>query len=370
MGRPCLNLPVQAAEETMLVLGIESSCDETAAAVLDDNARILSSIVASQVDVHHRYGGVVPELASREHLKNIRAVVEMALSEAALGISDLSAIAVTQGPGLIGSLLVGLSYAKALAFARNLPLVGINHLEGHVFSAELEHGPIPYPSLILIVSGGHSSLVFSRCREHYALAGQTRDDAAGEAYDKVAKLLGLGYPGGPIIDKLAENGNPRAFKFPIARSSDGSLDLSFSGLKTAVSRTVREHNIPIMKSPGEPPPSLVLDLLASFQHTVVMTLLDRARRFVEEIPVRSILLTGGVACNRYLRHSFTDYFQPRGISVLFARPALTTDNAAMIAAAALPKLLRGETAGMELNAFASFPLTQERIATRSRLINN
>jgi len=229
---------------------------------------------------------------------------------------------------------------------------------------------VPYPSLVLIISGGHSSLIYSPARERYVLAGQTRDDAAGEAYDKVAKLLGLGYPGGPIIDRMSEKGNPRAFRFPVPRSSDGSLDLSFSGLKTAVARAVREHKVPIMRSPDEPPPALVLDLLASFQQTVIMTLLDRAKRFIEEIPVKSILLTGGVACNRSLRRHFSDYFEGRGIPVLYPRPVLTTDNAAMIAAAALPKLLRGETAGMDLNAYASLPLTQERIGIRSRLINN
>jgi N6-L-threonylcarbamoyladenine synthase len=354
----------------MLVLGIESSCDETAAAVLDGASVVLSNVVASQVALHHRFGGVVPELASREHLKNIRTVVELALQEAAVSLSDIHGIGVTQGPGLIGSLLVGLSYAKALAFARRLPLVAVNHLEGHVFSVELEHGPVPYPSLVLIISGGHSSLIYSPARERYALAGQTRDDAAGEAYDKVAKLLGLGYPGGPIIDRMSEKGNPRAFRFPVPRSSDGSLDLSFSGLKTAVTRAVREHKVPIMKSLDEPPPAIVLDLLASFQQAVIMTLLDRAKRFIEEIPVKSILLTGGVACNRSLRRHFSDYFESRGIPVLYPRPVLTTDNAAMIAAAALPKLLRGETAAMDLNAYASLPLTQERIGIRSRLINN
>lgn len=352
------------------ILGIETSCDETAAAVLTDKPEILSNIVASQISLHHRYGGVVPELASREHLRNIRSVVEMSLREAGTPLENVGAIAVTQGPGLIGSLLVGLSYAKALAYARNIPLVAINHLEGHIFAVELEHGPIPYPALILIVSGGHSSVIFSEKREEYNLVGQTRDDAAGEAFDKVAKLLGLGYPGGPIIDRLAERGDPKAFDFSIPRTSDGSLDLSFSGIKTAVARLVREHAVPTLESPGSDAPQLVLDLLASFQHVVVMTLLDRARKASSALVPQSVVLTGGVACNRALRRIFSDHFAEEGIPVLFPRPALTTDNAAMIAAAALPKVARGEFAGPDTNAFATLPLTQKRVVIPSPLINN
>lgn len=354
----------------MRILGIESSCDETAAAVLTDTPQLLSNVVASQISIHHQYGGVVPELASREHLRNIRSVVDAALQEAHTSLDEIGAVAVTQGPGLIGSLLVGVSYAKALAYARQIPLIPINHLEGHIFAVELEHGPLPYPALIFVVSGGHSSILYSERREDYQLVGETRDDAAGEAFDKVAKLLGLGYPGGPVIDRLSEKGSPRGFDFSISRTSDGSLDLSFSGIKTAVMRAVQERNIPRLESNQSGPPQIVLDLIASFQHTVVMTLLDRARRAAEALGPQSIVLTGGVACNRALRRTFSEYFGARGTPVLFPRPVLTTDNAAMIAAAALPKMERGEHAGFDLNAFASLPLTARRVAIPSPLINN
>lgn len=354
----------------MRILGIESSCDETAAAVLSSEPRILSNVVSAQVEIHNRYGGVVPELASREHLKNIRPVVDRALEQADITLSSIDAVAVTQGPGLIGSLLVGLCYAKAVAFALDIPVIGINHLEGHIFAVELEHGPFPYPALILIVSGGHSSIFFSERPEEYRLVGQTRDDAAGEAFDKVAKLLGLGYPGGPIIDQLAEQGDREAFPFSIPRISDGSLDLSFSGIKSAVARTVRKHSIPVVEHGSAEVPSSVRDLLASFQQTVVMTLVDRAKRASACLSPKSIVLSGGVACNRSLRDTFAAYFEPMGIRVLFPRPALTTDNAAMVAAAAIPKVLRGQCSSYDVNAFANLPLTTDRVNLPNRLINN
>ena len=354
----------------MFLLGIESSCDETAAAVLTDEPRVLSSIVATQIAIHHPYGGVVPELASREHLRNIRPVVQQALAEARVELSGINYLAVTHAPGLIGSLLVGVTYAKALAFALGIPLIAVHHLEGHIFAAELEHGPFPYPSLILIVSGGHSSLLFSEKREQYGLVAQTRDDAAGEAYDKVAKLLGLGYPGGPIIDHLASEGNPKAYLLPMARFSDGSLDLSFSGIKTAVVRLVNDRRILKTASPKEPPSQEICDLAASFQHAVIGVLLDRVKRAAAHLAPRSIVLTGGVACNRGLRAVFQHYFEPGGIRVLFPRPEWTTDNAAMIAAAALPKALRGEYADLRTNAYATLPLTKERIFMPNPLKNN
>ncbi len=354
----------------MLILGIESSCDETAAAVLSGEPQVLSSAVASQIDVHHAFGGVVPELASREHLRNIRPVVQQALREAAVELRDIECVAVTYAPGLIGSLLVGVTYAKALSFALGVPLVAVHHLEGHVFAAELEHGPFPYPALILIVSGGHSSLLFSEEREKYKLVAQTRDDAAGEAYDKVAKLLGLGYPGGPILDRLAAEGNPRAYPLPMARFSDGSLDLSFSGIKTAVVRLVAEQQIPRAAAADAPQPGEILDLAASFQYAVIGTLLDRVKRAAAHLSPRCVVLTGGVACNRGLRAAFREHFEPQGIRVLFPRPAWTTDNAAMIAAAALPKARRGEFADLRTSAYATVPLTRERIPMPNPLKNN
>lgn len=354
----------------MLILGIESSCDETAAAVLTDEPRVLSSVVASQVTLHHSYGGVVPELASREHLKNIRPVVRQALEDAGTDFSQLNYIAVTYAPGLIGSLLVGVTYAKGLSYSLGIPLIPIHHLEGHIFAVELEHGPFPYPALILIVSGGHSTLVFSERREHYLLVARTRDDAAGEAYDKVAKLVGLGYPGGPVLDRLAAEGDAKAYPLPIARTSDGSLDLSFSGIKTAVMRLVQEQKIPAASPPGQEQPAEIKNLAASFQYTVIATLLDRVKRAARHLSPRSIILSGGVACNRGLREIFLSHFQAEGIPVLYPRPSWTTDNAAMIAAAALPKARRGECADSGLNAFASLPLTREKIALPNPLKNN
>jgi N6-L-threonylcarbamoyladenine synthase len=266
--------------------------------------------------------------------------------------------------------LVGVTYAKGLAYSLGIPLIPIHHLEGHIFAAELEHGPFPYPALILIVSGGHSTLLFSERREHYLLVAKTRDDAAGEAYDKVAKLIGLGYPGGPIIDRLAAQGDPKAYALPIARTSDGSLDLSFSGIKTAVVRLVQEHKIPIAGPSDEQQSAEIRNLAASFQYAVIATLLDRVKRAARHLSPRSIILSGGVACNRGLRETFQQHFRSAGIPVLYPRPAWTTDNAAMIAAAAIPKAMRAEYADSRLNAFAALPLTREKIALPNPLKNN
>jgi N6-L-threonylcarbamoyladenine synthase len=334
----------------MHILAIETSCDETAAAILRDGREILSSIVASQIKVHSTYGGVVPELASREHIKSISYVVKEAFKEAGLGYEQIDGIAVTQGPGLIGSLLVGLSYAKAMAYALKIPLVPVNHIEGHIYSAFLEHSDIQYPLLALVVSGGHTALYFSRKPEKYKIIGKTRDDAAGEAFDKVAKLLGLGYPGGPIIDRLAEKGNPKGVKLAMPKIKESysgkyaepgrRLDFSFSGIKTAVLRYVQQAG---MQNVGARPENLtkpVYDLIASFQRVVVDTLLDRTRRAVEATHPASVILTGGVACNRWLRAAFQREFAARGLPVYYPSPRLTTDNAAMIAAAGYPKLQR------------------------------
>jgi N6-L-threonylcarbamoyladenine synthase len=333
----------------MLILGIETSCDETAAAVVEDGRQIRSSLVATQFALHRPYGGIVPELASREHLRNIVTIVEQALTDAGVTLSEIDAVAVTQGPGLIGSLLVGICYAKALAYARRTPLIGINHHEGHIFSVVFEHPSLRYPALALIVSGGDTSLFWIPQPEVYRPLGHTRDDAAGEAFDKVAKLLGLGYPGGPIIDELARRGNPQAIAFTIPRMSDGTIDFSFSGLKTAVLRYVREHGIAPVSDRSHPPGE-VLDLVASFQNTVVRTLISRLKKALQQWPAETIILAGGVACNSQLRRDVGQLAEEKGIALAYPSPHLTTDNAAMIAAAAYPKLLRGEQSGFDLTA--------------------
>ena len=337
-----------------LILGIESSCDETAAAVVADGRTVLSSVVASQLDVHARYGGVVPELASREHLRAIVPVVRQALEQASTSLNQLQAIAVTSGPGLVGSLLVGVTYAKALCFALNLPLIAVNHVEGHIHSVLLEYPEVTFPALALVVSGGHTHLFEVREMGHYKLLGKTRDDAAGEAYDKVAKLLGFGYPGGPIIDKLAPYGNPRAVKFTLAKMKGNDLDFSFSGLKTAVLRWTQQHDIkaeveqrralvkPTVEELRAATPQTTLDLLASFQYTVIEELMLRSGAAAEKIGAESVIVAGGVACNAGLRKQA---LATGGFDYFFPSPSLSTDNAAMIAAAAFPKFQHRDFAG-------------------------
>jgi N6-L-threonylcarbamoyladenine synthase len=403
-----------------LILGIETSCDETAAAVVERGVRTLSSVVASQISTHATYGGVVPELASREHLRAIVPVVRAALAEAHITFADLDAIAVTSGPGLAGALLVGITYAKALAFARGLPLLAINHLEGHIHAVLLEerqkdsepqilryaqddsgaNGEGDEPALALVVSGGHTHLYLARPTHgtwNYTLVGRTLDDAAGEAYDKVAKLLGLGYPGGPWIDSLAVFGDPRAVPFSFAQIKpklhlggkpprtkaaktapiadlDPRFLFSFSGIKTAVLRYVELHGmraearerVPRMLAMARPPqtreaalalcPQPVLDLVASFQHAVVGDLMKKTFAAAESLGARRILVTGGVAANRELRARFRAEGRARGVRISFPSPALSTDNAAMIAAAAWPRFLAGEFAPAALSADPSLPL--------------
>jgi tRNA N6-adenosine threonylcarbamoyltransferase len=332
----------------MVVLGIESSCDETAAAVIADGRRILSSVVASQDDVHAPYGGVVPELASRRHLEVIAPVVERALREAHVGLDHLDGIAVTYGPGLVGSLLVGTSFAKALAWVRGVPLVGVNHLEGHIFAAFLTEDPPEYPLLALVVSGGHTALYHARAPLTYALVGQTRDDAAGEAFDKVAKLLGLGFPGGPIVQRTAETGDPAAIAFPGVRMSDGARDFSFSGIKTSVSLYVKRH-APLSTTQ-------VADVAASFQAAVVRALVRRTLRACQETGVTRVVLTGGVAANAPLRAALAAAAAERGVRLHVPPGTLCTDNAAMIAAAGSARLAAGERAPLELNAVPDLAL--------------
>jgi N6-L-threonylcarbamoyladenine synthase len=409
-----------------LILGIESSCDETAAALVERGAWTRSSVVASQIATHAAYGGVVPELASREHLRNIVPITRAALAEAGCGLSDLDAIAVTNGPGLAGALLVGITYAKALAFARGIPLIAVNHLEGHIHAvlledrqrtgngglrsgnreqgsgnSRIEEGGLPMPALALVVSGGHTHLFLARPPVsgveigswHYTLVGRTLDDAAGEAFDKVAKLLGLGYPGGPWIDHLAQFGNPKAVPFGFAQIKtkahlegkaprtkgartapiadlDRHFLFSFSGIKTAVLRYVEVHGmrascearqraLMAMGDSGRQPTWLdakalcdqqTLDLIASFQHAVVGDLLRKTFAAAEAVGAASVLVTGGVAANRELRVRFTAEAAERGLPVAFPTLALSTDNAAMIAAAAWPRFLAGEFAGLGLEA--------------------
>jgi N6-L-threonylcarbamoyladenine synthase len=332
----------------MLVLGIESSCDETAAAVLVDGRWILSSVVASQDDVHAPYGGVVPELASRRHIEVIVPVVERALDQAQVALRDVDGIAVTHGPGLVGSLLVGTSFAKSLAWAHDIPLVGVNHLEGHIFAAFLGDDPPEYPFLALVVSGGHTALYHARAPRDYDLVGQTRDDAAGEAFDKVAKLLGLGFPGGPLVQRTAERGDPTTVPFAPAKMTDGARDFSFSGIKTSVSLYVKRH-APLSDTQ-------VADVAASFQASVVRTLVRRTLLAAAQLGVSRVVLTGGVAANAPLRAALAAEAERQGVRVHIPARHLCTDNAAMIAAAGTPRLLAGERAPLTLNAVPDLAL--------------
>lgn len=376
----------------MLILGIESSCDETAAAVVSDGERILSSVVASQILTHEKYGGVVPELASREHLRKIVPVVDEALARARVTLAEIDAIAVTEGPGLIGSLLVGVVYGKALALSLGKPIVGVNHLEGHIHAVLLENKmarqasrEVPearLPAVTLVVSGGHTSLfrvetqpsgangrnpIFS-----YTRLGQTRDDAAGEAFDKVAKLLALGYPGGPVVDRLSRFGNAQAVQFGRIRMKGNPLDFSFSGLKTAVLYRVRGTTLESeaterrawSKAAGRVTTDEIraqcsqstLDLIASFQNAVVTDLVERTLAAAEASRLRTIFVSGGVACNTLLRERFAQVARRNRLMVFFPSPALSTDNGAMIAAAGFAHLAAGGRADASLSAHATLPL--------------
>jgi N6-L-threonylcarbamoyladenine synthase len=370
------------------ILGIESSCDETAAAVVADGREILSSVVASQIDIHRKYGGVVPELASREHLRRIVPVVREAMEQAKMRLQDVDAIGVTQGPGLVGSLLVGITYGKTLAETLRKPLVPVNHLEGHIHAVFLEaykSATSPaLPAVCLIVSGGHTVLYEVQPKDSsrsdagalwsYRKIGQTRDDAAGEAYDKVSKLLGLGYPGGPILDRLASAaGNiPAPVKFGPTKMRGNSLDFSFSGLKTAVLYHVRE-NPDYLPEIAEREAAIArgersfdqllplcgprtLGLVKEFQNAVVRDLVERTMRASEELDVPTVLVSGGVAANRHLRATFEESARNAGRSVYFPSHALSTDNAAMIAAAAYPRFRNNIFASVDLNASASLPI--------------
>ena len=342
----------------MKILAIETSCDETAAAVVRDGQEILSSVVSSQVAVHAPYGGIVPEIASRHHTENICPVVEQATRDAGVGVDEVDAIAVTQGPGLIGALLVGLQVAKGLAFAHRKPLIPVHHIAGHIHAPRLTHRDVPLPALALVVSGGHTS-VYEVPREGcYGLIGRTRDDAAGEAFDKVAKLLGLGYPGGPVIDRLAERGDDSAVSFKVARMTDGRPDFSFSGLKTAVLHHVRREGITKFDGEGEPSQG-ICDLAASFQAAVVRSLLQRLEELARQKRPKSLLLTGGVAANSRLRRDAASLAESLGLPLLVPPIELSTDNAAMIAAAGHVRYRLGVRGGWDLNADPNLPLTND-----------
>jgi N6-L-threonylcarbamoyladenine synthase len=371
------------------ILGIETSCDETAAAVVATTGdpvrpwRLCSNVIASQVEIHREWGGVVPEIASRQHVRDICGVTERALADAGIAWPEVDALAVTQGPGLVGSLLVGVSFAKALAASLDRPIVAVHHLAGHIESLALEHGELPLPGLVLVVSGGHTSLYLVPRPGIYHLVGRTRDDAAGEAYDKVAKLLGLGYPGGPVIDRMAREGNDHAVRLPVPRFTHADRNLpppdlltqdspagrrplaefSFSGLKTAVVRHLQERGVsisggtPVPGDAGPLSPQEVADFCASFQRVVVSTLVERTFGAARWLGARSVGIAGGVSANSRLRLDAVDRGRREGLPVFIPALALSTDNAAMIAAAGLCKLARGETATLDFNAEATLAVS-------------
>ncbi|RDV84338.1 tRNA (adenosine(37)-N6)-threonylcarbamoyltransferase complex transferase subunit TsaD [Ammonifex thiophilus] len=333
----------------VLILGIETSCDETAAAVVADGREILSNVVSSQVEIHRRFGGVVPEVASRKHLEMLNPVIDLALKGAGVSLGDLDAVAVTQGPGLLGSLLVGLMVAKSLAFVLRLPLIAVHHIRAHVYANFLAHPRVNFPFVALVVSGGHTDLIYATSHSDFRLIGRTKDDAAGEAFDKVARFLGLGYPGGPAIERKARQGDPTAFPLPRLHTS-GDFDTSFSGLKTAVIYRWRQA-----QERGEK--VRVEDVAASFQATVVEILEEKAFAAVRAFKVPTLLLAGGVAANGHLRERFATRAQAEGVKLLLPPPVLCTDNAAMVAAAAYYQFLRGDFAPLTVSADAGLPLS-------------
>jgi N6-L-threonylcarbamoyladenine synthase len=330
----------------MLVLGIESSCDETAAAVVKDG-KMLSNVIASQIQDHSKYGGVVPEIASRKHIEAINPVIKQALSDAGVVLGDIEGIAVTRGPGLIGSLLIGLATAKALAYALNIPLVGVNHLEGHITAAFLAEKVPEFPFAALVVSGGHTNIYLVRNYHDFQLIGQTRDDAAGEAFDKAAKLLNLGYPGGVVIDKIAKGGNPKAVAFP--RAMKDSPDFSFSGLKTSLLTMLKKRGRDF--SAEELP-----DITASYQEAIVDVLVEKTMRAVQDNGIRQVVVCGGVAANGRLREKFAEVAFKNKIDLFIPQVILCTDNAAMIAAIGEIMLTNGCRDSLDLNAISRWPL--------------
>ena len=338
--------------EKCLILGIETSCDETSASVVEDGRKILSNVISSQIEIHQRYGGVVPEIASRNHVEIVNGVIQNALDEAGVAMSQIDAVAVTYGPGLVGALLVGVSTAKALAFALDKPLVAVHHIEGHIAANYLEHKELEPPYVCLVASGGHSHIVHVIDYDRFEILGQTRDDAAGEAFDKVARVLGLGYPGGPLIDKLAREGNKEAVKFPRVTFEDASLDFSFSGVKTAVMNYIHR-----LEQKGES--YVKADIAASFQQAVVEVLVEKTIVAAKKAGLETIALAGGVAANSALREILMRRAQENGCKVCYPSPILCTDNAAMIACAGYYEYIKGHRADMTLNAVPSLQLTRK-----------
>ncbi len=331
------------------ILAIESSCDETAAAVVVNGRDVRSNIISTQIPLHTLYGGVVPEIASRKHIERINQVIEQALEEADMGLEDMDAIAVTYGPGLVGALLVGVAEAKALAFATGKPLVGVHHIEGHISANYIENKELKPPFLCLVVSGGHTHLVRVEDYGKYEILGRTRDDAAGEAFDKVARAIGLGYPGGPKIEKAAHEGNPNAISFTRPKVSDGVYDFSFSGLKSQVLNYIngaQMKNEPINDK----------DIAASFQQTVIDTLCEHASLAIDEFGMDKFAIAGGVASNQTLRQAMEDMCAEKGVKFYYPSPILCTDNAAMIGAAAYYEFLAGKRDGWDLNAIPNLKL--------------
>ena len=333
----------------LLTLAIESSCDETAAAVMLEGREVLSNIISSQIEIHKQYGGVVPEIASRKHIENILPVIDEALRQANVKLEEIDAVAVTYGPGLVGALLVGVSAAKALAWANDKPLIGVNHLEGHVFANFLNDKDLEPPFMALVVSGGHTALLKVTDYNSFELLGQTRDDAAGEAFDKVARAVGLGYPGGPKVDKAAKEGNPHAMEFPRAKVADSPYDFSFSGLKSAVLNYINHA-----KMTGEE--IYVPDLVASFQNAVVDVLVSRAITAAKEYGYKKLAIAGGVASNSALRAAMKEACDKNGITFYHPSPIFCTDNAAMIGAAAYYEYKKGNRSGWDLNAVPNLKL--------------
>lgn len=336
-------------KEDVLILAIESSCDETAAAVVKNGREVLSNVINTQIAIHTEYGGVVPEIASRKHIENINSVIKKALEDAGVTLDDIDAIGVTYGPGLVGALLVGVAEAKAIAFAKNKPLVGVHHIEGHISANYVENKELEPPFVALVVSGGHTHLVKVNDYGEYEIVGRTRDDAAGEAFDKVARAIGLGYPGGPKIDKLAKEGNPDAIEFPRAHVDDAPYDFSFSGIKSAVLNYINSANMQGKEINHA-------DVAASFQKAVVDALVSRAVRLAKECGMDKLAIAGGVASNSALRAAVQEECAKNNIKFYSPSPVLCTDNAAMIGAAAYYEYIKGVRHGYDLNAVPNLKL--------------
>lgn len=344
-----MRMKIRKMDQKIKILAIESSCDETAASVVENGRTILSNEIYTQIALHTEYGGVVPEIASRKHIEKINQVIDSALSKAECTLDDIDAIAVTYGPGLVGALLVGVSAAKAIAFAKNKPLVGVHHIEGHISANYIENLDLEPPFVCLVVSGGHSHLVVVKDYGEYEILGRTRDDAAGEAFDKVARAIGLGYPGGPKIDKVSKEGNPDAIKFPRAKVDESEYDFSFSGLKSAVLNYINQCEMKGEKI-------VVEDVAASFQKAVVDVLVDHSIAAVNKYGLRKFAIAGGVASNSSLRKAFEDRCKKEGIEFFHPSPVYCTDNAAMIGVAGYYEYIKGVRSGYDLNAVPQLKL--------------